>query len=382
MRVVVASPFVPWPLENGGAIRNYNLLRHAARDVEIDLLAVSSGNDAPDTQAALSEIVARAEILPRSRPSLARRWLGPKIERWFASAALRERLTSLDSSGAVDLFELHELPVVRNLPRAHNTPVMVHHHKIETDLAARLAGSRPNATERFDAAKLARLEADAARRYRHHLTCSDEDRAVLLGRYPDLDVCTLPSGYDDDFFTPDDTERDAATILFLGSMSYGPNVDGVLWFTSEILPLIHERVPQARLRIVGRDPVREVRALASEKIEVTGAVDDVRPALRSASLLAVPLRVGGGTRLKIVEGMGTATPLVSTTIGAEGLGLNDPDHLRLGDSPAAFATAVIELLSDPAGARELGRRGREVVSERFRWPDLAARLVDHWRRVA
>ncbi|MEO0649794.1 MAG: glycosyltransferase [Planctomycetota bacterium] len=382
MRVVVASPFVPWPLADGGSIRTFHLLRHAAREVDVTLLAVSSGADDPQALGALREAIGSVEILPRSKPSLLRTLTRAKIERWFASEALERRLAQIDRNRQADLFELLELPVARTAPSGLRTPVLLQHHKLDTDLFARLAGERPSAAQRFDLAKLRRLERSAARLHPHHLTCSAEDRALLLERYPDLDIAVLPSGYDPDHFHPDGTTRDPHTVLFLGSLSYGPNVDGLRWFVDRIWPSVRERRPQTRLQVVGREPAPEVQALASDSIEIVGPVPDVRPYLRAAACLAVPLRVGGGTRLKIVEAMGTATPVLSTRVGAEGLELTDGQELRLADSPEAFAGALLQLLDDPREAAALGRRGLTEAEHRFQWSALAARLVACWRRVA
>lgn len=381
MRVLVACPFVPWPLDNGGAIRTFHLLSAAARHVELELLAVSAGGDDRAAHDELTRRLPSVRILPRSRPGLARRLTRPKLERWFNSAELEAHLKRADSSGQYSLIHLDELLLARSLTDPRRTPAVLHHHKLDTVLYGSLA-ARPGPLERLDLLKLHALERVGARRFTDHLVCSEEDREILLARYPHLRVDVVQNGFDADHFTPDDEPRATDEILFLGSMDYGPNVDGVRWFVESVLPLIQRRRPAARLRIVGRDPAPEVRALAGPAVEVTGAVPDVRPALRRASLLAVPLRIGGGTRLKIAEALGSATAVVSTRTGAEGLGLRDGEHLRLADEPEDFATAVVELLADPVAAARIGQAGRREALGRFRWEALAEHLVESWRRTA
>jgi glycosyltransferase involved in cell wall biosynthesis len=165
-------------------------------------------------------------------------------------------------------------------------------------------------------------------------------------------------------------------------MDYAPNVEAVLRFTRSILPRIRAELPDVVLEVVGRAPTSEVRALAARHLHVTGEVPEVRPYLETAAALVVPLRIGGGTRLKIVEALALGTPTVSTTIGAEGLGLVHGEHLALADDDAAFSRATLELLRDPARAAALGARGQAFVHERYRWSALAHDLVDYWERVA
>jgi glycosyltransferase involved in cell wall biosynthesis len=165
-------------------------------------------------------------------------------------------------------------------------------------------------------------------------------------------------------------------------MDYGPNVGALTRFVERILPVILERRPDVHLSIVGRSPVPEIQALASEHVTVTGGVPDVRPWLARASALVVPLLIGGGTRLKIVEAMAMDCPVVSTTVGAEGLGLQHREHLLLADGTEDFARAVLELLDAPGEAGAMARRARSYVEDNLTWQTLAERLVSVWRRVA
>jgi glycosyltransferase involved in cell wall biosynthesis len=381
LRVLVASPFVPWPLDSGGRIRSFELLHHAARQVQVELLAVDEGRDHGADLARLAPHFARLEILPRSAPTALARAARPKVERWFHSAALAHRLAEADRSGAYDLIQLDELPLARLLPRAARTRTLLHHPKLDREFQQQSPARGPAAA--WDRAKLARLERVAALRHRHHLVCSAEDRALLLGRYPELDVAVVQNGYDPGRHRPrPDLERARERLLFLGSLDYGPNVDGLRWFVAEVWPRIRRVRPAAELELVGRDPCDEVRSLVGPGVLLRGPVAEVGTHLGRAALLVVPLRIGGGTRLKIAEALGAETPVVSTPVGAEGLELLDREHLRLAADAESFAAAVLELLADPAAAAALARRGRAEAERRLRWETLADRLVGHWRRIA
>lgn len=383
MKILFVCPFVPWPLVNGGKIRTYHLLRTASSQAEIHLRAIQE----PEPEAGASEALApwcrSLAFFPRSRPGTVLRWKLPKLERWFHSRALLEAVQADLSGGGFRLVHLDELLLARIVPPVRSVPVVQHHHKLDTVLYGSLASDQTLA-RRFDLWKLRRLEAESARRYRHHLLCSQDDADTLRGRYGALDCAVVPSGFDPQRFHPDPAlgARTREELVFLGSMDYGPNVEGVLHFTRAILPLVQRARPEVRFRIVGADPLPAVRALAGERVELTGRVPDVQPYLQKASALVVPLRIGGGTRLKIVEALALGTPVVSTTIGAQGLGLEHGRHLLLADGDADFAAATLRVLSDPVEAARMGERGRAHVHEHFRWDVLGRELVDYWERVA
>lgn len=382
MKVLFICPFVPWPLVNGGKIRTYNLIEQASHHAEIHLRVVCEPDQAPDAEEALRSVCASLRFFERQRPRPLTRWIRPKLERWFHSPQLTAGVRAELAAGGFQLVHLDELLLARIVPPDPRIPVVQHHHKLDTVLYDTLSANQ-GVGRHFDLWKLRRLEAESARRYRHHLLCSEGDAEVLRSRYGALDCAVVPSGFDPRLYQPSDppVERVPGRLVFLGSMNYGPNVDAVVHFVHEILPHIRARDPRAHLQIVGGEPVDAVRALAGDAVTVTGRVPDVRGYLEAASMLVVPLRIGGGTRLKIVEALALATPVVSTTIGAEGLGLASEEHLRLADAPERFADAVCELLADPSGAATMGERGRGFVLERYRWETLGEELVDAWERV-
>lgn len=383
MKVLFVCPFVPWPLVNGGKIRTYHLLRTAARECEIHLRVIQEPVPVPDAAAALGQFAASARFFERSRPGRLARWQLPKLERWFHSRTLLEAVHADLAAGEFKLVHLDELLLARIVPDGRTIPVVQHHHKLDTVLYESLS-LRSSLEQRFDQWKLRRLEAESARRYRHHLLCSQDDADTLRARHGALDCAVVPSGFDPESFrsAPNAPAREPARLLFLGSMDYGPNVEAVLRFVRESLPAIRAARPETVFEIVGANPTAEVRALAGPGVVVTGRVETVQPYLARASALVVPLAIGGGTRLKIVEALALGTPVVSTTIGAQGLGLVDGTHLALADGAAEFARATLAMLADPTQAARLAERGRAWVHEHYRWDVLGRELVDYWERVA
>jgi glycosyltransferase involved in cell wall biosynthesis len=208
------------------------------------------------------------------------------------------------------------------------------------------------------------------------------DRERLAANAPGMRDCDVPTGVDTAYFTPNGTAEEPARLVFTGSMDWHPNDDAMRWFIDAVLPRIRAAVPGVSLAIVGRKPGRPlIEAARRAAVEVTGTVDDVREHVARAAVFVVPLRIGGGTRLKIFEALSMGKPVVSTTIGAEGLPLEEGVHLVRADGPAAFADAVVALLRDPARRRALGQAGRRLVEERYGWPQVARRFEAHCARV-
>jgi glycosyltransferase involved in cell wall biosynthesis len=383
LKVLFVCPFVPWPLEDGGKIRTYQLIRAASSQVEIHLRMIREPSSGTEAVAALEPWCASVRLCERTRPGRVQRWRLPKLERWFHSHPLLETVQADLDGGGFRLVHLDELLLARIVPPERALPVVQHHHKLDTVLYRALPEGQ-GLRQRFDLWKLHRLEAESARRYRHHLLCSQDDASTLRERYGALDCAVVPSGFDPQAFqpSPEPPPRASDRLLFLGSMNYGPNIEAVRRFVREVLPQVLAERPQAHLEIVGGNPHPDVLALAGPSVTVTGRVERVQPYLERASALVVPLAIGGGTRLKIVEALALATPVVSSSIGAQGLGLADGRELLLADTPADFTAAVLRVLREPGQARHMGEAGRRAVHEHFRWEALGKELVDYWERVA
>jgi polysaccharide biosynthesis protein PslH len=220
--------------------------------------------------------------------------------------------------------------------------------------------------------KLRRFEARACRRAARTVAVSEADRDALAALAPGSRVRAIPTGVDTAYFHANGTPPRPASLVFSGSMDWYPNEDAVLHFVDAILPLLRRQVPELQVTVVGRKPGARFRQRAeAAQVRVTGTVPDVRPYVDEATVYIVPLRIGGGTRLKIFEALSMGKPVVSTTIGAEGLPLVDGQHFLRADEPAAFAAAVVSLLSDPARRSALGAAGRRLVEERFSWGHVA-----------
>jgi glycosyltransferase involved in cell wall biosynthesis len=229
-----------------------------------------------------------------------------------------------------------------------------------------------------------RFEQEACRRVNCVVAVSEADAEKMQRDYGLEKVYDIPTGVDVDFFKPMNTIATRPnSLVFTGSMDWLPNEDAMQYFINEIMPLVRKAVPDLRLTIVGRSPYPSLVELAQRdsSISVTGRVDDVRPHMEGATAFIVPIRIGGGTRLKIYEAMAMEKPVISTTVGAEGLPVRDGVELLLADDPKAFAEAVINVLSDSSLANRLGKNAAALVRENFGWRRVSATMADICKTV-
>ncbi|MEQ9639471.1 MAG: glycosyltransferase [Alphaproteobacteria bacterium] len=227
-------------------------------------------------------------------------------------------------------------------------------------------GTEWTLVHRLRAARIRRLEDRTMKKFDATLVCSDEDRDTLVGRCPGSVVAVIPNTVDLIDASEEETSVGHVNLLFVGTMSYPPNIDAVTWFVSEIFPLIERRSELVcKLSIVGFDPTPEIKALASDRVEITGAVESVTPYYQRSHLVVAPIRFGGGTRIKILEAMSAGRAVVATTIGAEGISVQDGVDLVLADRAEDFASACVRLLEANSLRRSIAEAGRRTVKEKY-----------------
>jgi glycosyltransferase involved in cell wall biosynthesis len=261
-------------------------------------------------------------------------------------------------------------------------------HNVESVIWQRMAEAETNPLKRWYVRqqwrKFERFEQWAYSTAPLTVAVSPADAFRIRTEYAGRRVEVIDNGVDTEFFRPDDTPRDPKRVLFLGSLDWRPNLDGVRWLLDAVWPKVVAREPTARLALVGRRPPQWLRqrVAATASVELHADVPDVRPHLAAAGVLAVPLRVGGGSRLKILEALAAGTPVVSTTVGAEGLDLQGDRHLRLADDAEALTGALLAGMADPSADARLAEAGRRRVLDRYDWGGLADRLDAVWQDLA
>jgi len=279
-------------------------------------------------------------------------------------------------------YDLRQAPPGEKLPA-----LVVDSHEIAHDLARQFARAGGNLSRRLYAGvnwrKLRREELGTYSDADGVYLCSAEDERRLLNQAPGVRTAVIPNAADVEYYQPRPTDPrpDGRTVVYFGLLSTIPNVDGVVHFVQDIWPRIAAAHPEARCKIIGGRPPPSLLALAGPRVELTGFVSDLRPHLAAAAAVVVPLRLGGGTRLKIVEAMAMGKAIVSTTLGSEGIDAVPGRDILVEDEPAAFADAVSRMLAEPGLAVRIGQSARQVAVERYGWSEAAQALEDFYRAL-
>jgi sugar transferase (PEP-CTERM/EpsH1 system associated) len=408
MRILWLKTDLLLPLDKGGKLRTWHLMRHLAKQHEITYLAFAEPDQPRADVTGMREVAARVDTVTRSEPAKGT-W------RFYADAAMhlvdplpyavgkyrstefRQRLDALLAEIAFDLIVCDFLFPAVNLPERLPCPAVMFTHNVESEIWRRHAETKTSPLSKLlyemQYRRMLRYEGGALRRFDGVLAVSDADRETFDRIYPGAirrPAHVVPTGVDTDFFAPpsgpsgvEGSEPNSRELVFTGSMDWLPNEDAMIHFCRDVLPLIRAEEPDVQLSIVGRAPTPAVEQLAEQSgIRVTGRVDDVRPYMRNAAAYIVPLRIGGGTRLKIFEAMAMGKAVVSTTVGAEGLPVTSGEHVLLADEPYAFSRAVVQLLRDVERRRQLESAARALVVEKYDWSAVAGELEEALVRFA
>lgn len=287
------------------------------------------------------------------------------------------RLVSEALADGVDLLYVDHLQMFQYVPKSSPCPVLLDEHNVEWRIIERFASSGSSLSQRLFARlewpKLRAFELSACKRADAVLTVTEDDKATLVDNgVPVSKVSAVPIGVDVEIFQP--VSLGDLRLVTFGTMSWPPNIDAILYFCKEIYPRIKERVHGVTFSIIGANPPPEIRALADDSIEVTGFVPDIAAAVKGAAAFVVPLRIGSGMRVKILDAMALGLPIVSTSVGCEGITARHDEHLLVADTPEAFAHSVERLLICPTERTRLAEAGRALVERRYSWPPILSRL--------
>ncbi len=320
--------------------------------------------------------------------ALARSWASadPVDLRKWSVPALAQHAVDLLDAGAVDVIVADFIFAQPNLPPRPGVPVVFFEHNVEYRIWQRLASVERRWARRalleVEWRKVRRRERQAIRRASLTVAVSEVDRDVLEREAPGAPVEVVPTGVDTDYFSPSGRAEVPHRLVFSGSMDWYPNEDAIRYFAAAMWPALRRALPGVSLTVVGRRPSDALRqALAGTGIALTGTVDDVRPYLDEAAVYIVPLRVGGGTRLKIFEALAMAKAVVSTPVGAEGLGLESGRQFVCAEGGDAFVQAIVDLLAAPDRRRALGTEGRRLVEQEYSWAQVTRVFDRHLQQV-
>lgn len=388
MRILWLKTELLHPLDKGGRIRSYQMLKQLKREHQITYLTLCESQDSADSFQRASEYCHRLVPVTHSTTrkfsvafyrELSRNLLSPlpyAIQK-YQSEMMRRAIEQEVQKDDYDLLVCDFLAPGVNLPEKSDIPTMLFQHNVEAMIWKRHYQTTTNRVKKAyfynQWRKMQKFESDLCRKVNAVVAVSAVDRDLLRGDYGIEQVYDVPTGVDTDFFQPFYGEGNPTELVFTGSMDWLPNEDAIFYFAEEILPRVASKIPEITLTVVGRNPSKRLVEFAelNPHLTVTGRVEDVRPYMDRAAAYVVPIRIGGGTRLKIFEAMAMAKPVISTSVGAEGLAVQDGKDLLIADEPQAFADAVITTLADKAFARQMGETARRLVCERFSWQQVA-----------
>ena len=377
------------PTTRGGQIRTIEMLKRLHARHEVHYVALDDGSS-PEGPARAGEYSSFHYAIPHKVTDKRSAAFAVELVRGlvselpvavfrYQSEAMRRCIAELTAKHKFDSIVCDFLFPAPNLPDI--SQAVVFQHNVEAMIWDRHAQHGATPLHRWyfrqQAAKMSAYEGKICRAAKGVVAVSEADARTMESRYGLTRVPHVPTGVDIDFFAPPASAEPKADLVFLGSMDWLPNVDGSKWFCAEILPLICRQRPNTTVALVGRKPTPELEALGREQagVIVTGTVPDVRPWLHGAKVSIVPLRIGGGTRLKIYEAMAACVPVVSTTIGAEGLDARHGENILIGDTPEAFAAACLQLLANEDQRRSLSRNALEMVATHYSW-EAATRIFE------
>jgi glycosyltransferase involved in cell wall biosynthesis len=390
MKILVVTTKSPYPLYEGRALRTYNLIKQAARQHEIYLYSfVQTPEEVAGVEhmrTLCEEVYAEPLYLGAGKArvllDLARDAVSaaPLHAIKYRSARMRARIRDLLARERIDLVHLDMLHLGDYADVVGDLPVVLVEHNVEWMLLKRRADSEHTWLRRryfgWQTDKLRRYEARMCARADEVVAVSELD-AQELRRLGAGRVTAIPNGVDTAYFDAVQVAEVPDSLVFVGGLTWFPNRDAIGYFCEQILPLVAAEVPGVTLTVVGKNPdARAVREIAGNpRVRLTGLVDDVRPLIAQAAAYVVPLRVGGGTRLKILDALSMRKAIISTAVGCEGLEVAHGEHLLVADEPQAFAAQVVSVLRDRALARRLGAAGRMLVERRYEWRVIAGDLM-------
>jgi glycosyltransferase involved in cell wall biosynthesis len=392
------------PVHNGGNIRTYHVLRYLSARHELTFYSYYSGAPDAEYESELQRQLPGSVAVCTGKRELSGAdrgldYLGhlaaeaPYAVSRFSYLPVRKQIQNWFREQRFDVAVCDFLDAAINFPGRHSLPSVLFQHNVESEIWRRHAATADNPLKKIvyglEFRKMLHYERAEVRKFQHVIAVSENDRALMMKWIDGERITVVPTGVDLAQYRPDPAPSTNAQhaasplITFVGAMDWEPNVDGLEFFCGDVWPAIKAEVPQARFRIVGRNPDRRVQKWAANdaSIEVTGRVPSVVEHLRESFVVIVPLRIGGGTRLKIYEAMATAKAVVSTTVGAEGLDVHHGRDIMLADDARSFAQAVIMLLRDSELRGRYEKAAAETAS-RYDWPAIGERFSEVLRSVA
>ena len=406
MKILFLAPRLPYPADTGGKIRTLNILKQLAKKAQIHLVCFSFEPQDHEFSETFKKMGIKVSLVTMQEPNfliksteLLLNAMPYSMSKYF-SVSMKTFLSSLKEKESFDALHADHLHMTYYRDGFNDLPCVVDEHNVEYMILKRCAQIEHNYRKKIifldQSQKMKSYEARQIGKFTRYLAVSEDDKNILerliQGK---IKGEVIPNGVDTEFFKtiddrPETIDQESKSqvsslesLVFTGSLDWLPNEDAVLFFCKEILPLIWRSNPEAKFYVVGKGATQKLLELSQQdkRIVMTGRVDDVRPFIAKSQVFVVPIRVGGGTRLKILEAMAMEKAVVSTTVGAEGIQHTKGKDILLADEPQDFADKVVSLLNNPSKRQEMGEAGRELVCRLYDWNIIGERLNAIYREI-
>jgi glycosyltransferase involved in cell wall biosynthesis len=389
MRILVLTAKAIFPLHGGAEIRNFSLLREASRHHEVYSLSFVNAGGEDEHVRGVEPFCKRVEVITLPARARSKRvgyalasWAGgsrPFILSEYLSAEMSTALARMVREEKIDVIHAHCLHVGQYVTERGDAAFVYDAHNIEHVLWSRFARVQKPLMRAFvknQIPKFRKWERHVGLHSEKVVMLSEDDRAEFLKVVPESDVATIPNGADVEYFQPQpETPVEENSIIYFAHFGWAPQDDGALHLHNDIMPLVRREIPGAHLYLVGRTPPAAIQNLSGEHVTVTGMVPDIRGYIARAAVVALPLRIGSGQKHRVFQSLAMEKPVVTTSVGAEGIALEHDVNALLSNDPETIARYIVELLRDPERRARIGRDGRRLVLERYEW-SANYRLLD------
>ena len=392
MKILYLLPYSPANPVFGGALRIYHLLAHLCKYHDVTVAGFSTPEEEKELIKQFPILDGKTHLVKSPYSDKSARWcliksLFTTHSNWHQITRSKPLQQKLDRLLEVETFDViqSEFPAMAMFRFNSSAIKIIDCHNVEYDNFKRMAKVSNPFKKLFyhlESYKFYREETDVCSKQDGLLVTSIRDISIFNHTVPNVPKYLIPNGVDTNYFKPFDTDPVPHSMIFVGMMKYVPNYSGILWFLDEILPRILEKFPDATITIVGKNPPQSISDRADKNIIVTGFVDDTRPYIEKSAVYVVPLRMGGGTRLKIMESLAVKKPIVTTSIGCEGIDVVNGESILIADDPDEFAARVIELFADPKLAADLTEKGYELVNNQYRWESIGLQMDQAYNDLA
>ena len=394
-KILFITTRLPYPANEGHQIRTYNLLKRICPSHEVHYLSLQRKDDDPAAVAHLETMCRSVQVFPipndHSKVRFAKDLLlgfftaTPFVVRKYFSRDLARAIEEKLAAEQFDLVHFDMLPLAQYASNIGKVPYVLNNHNVESLLLKRRAENAGSLPEKIFFANqgksLHQFEAGVCAQARETFVCSQIDADILKSLSPAANISVVENGVDTGFFSPGKEEMQDNSLVFVGGMGWFPNKDGMIFFMEEVMPKILAQIPDAKLTLVGKSNGVQIPETVKDSIDVTGFVDDFRPIVAAAAVYILPIRVGSGTRLKLLEAMAMGKAIVSTSVGAEGINLSADENIIYADDADAFARGIITLLKDKEKTLGFGHSARDVATGKYDWDIIANKLLTSYNTI-